>query len=179
MKNISVVGSGTMGNGIAQTFSLFNFNVILYDISEKSLNKANLTIERNLERMVKKEIINKSDLNKTIKNINFTTRFDLILNSDLVIEAVSEDVKIKKSIFRKLDLMCPDKTILASNTSSISITELANSTKRKDKVIGMHFMNPVPIMKLVEVINSKYTSQETSEIIIKTSKIKLLNLIVK
>ena len=170
MKIISVIGCGTMGNGIAQTFALFDFNVKLYDISLKNLDNAKKTILKNLERMVNKEVINHSDLQKTCNNITYTNDVNSVLNSDLVIEAVTENLEIKESIFKELDTKCPEKTIIASNTSSISITKLANVTKRKDKVIGMHFMNPVPIMKLVEVINSRYTSLETTNTILDLSK---------
>ena len=163
------MGCGTMGNGIAQTFAQFDYNVILYDISQDNLEKAKLTIDRNLDRMVKKEVISKEKKSDTLNKIITTTDFNLIRNSDLVIEAISENIELKKSIFSKLDLECDSNTILASNTSSISITELADSTNRKDKVIGMHFMNPVPIMKLVEIINSKYTSKSTTEKIINLS----------
>ena len=165
MKNISVIGSGTMGNGIAQTFALFNFKVRLYDINSENLKKGEQTILKNLQRMVNKEKITESEAENTVGNIKYTSDFDSILNADLVIEVVSENFKLKKSIFKELDLKCPKNTIIASNTSSISITKLAEATTRKDKVIGMHFMNPVPIMKLVEVINSKYTSKETTEMI--------------
>lgn len=170
MKNISVIGSGTMGNGIAQTFALFNFNVKLYDINSENLKKGEQTILKNLQRMVNKEKITESEAENTVGNIKYSSDFDSILNADLVIEVVSEDLKLKKSIFKELDLKCPKNTIIASNTSSISITKLAEATNRKDKVIGMHFMNPVPIMKLVEVINSKYTSKETTDMIITLSE---------
>ena len=170
MKNISVIGSGTMGNGIAQTFALFNFNVRLYDINSENLKKGEQTILKNLQRMVNKEKITESEAENTVGNIKYTSDFDSILNADLVIEVVSENFKLKKSIFKELDLKCPKNTIIASNTSSISITKLAEATTRKDKVIGMHFMNPVPIMKLVEVINSKYTSKETTDVIITLSE---------
>ncbi len=170
MKIISVIGCGTMGNGIAQTFALFDFNVKLYDISLNNLDNAKKTILKNLERMVNKEVINHSDLQKTSNNITYTNDINKVFNSDLVIEAVTENLEIKESIFKELDAKCHKKTIIASNTSSISITKLANVTKRKDKVIGMHFMNPVPIMKLVEVINSTYTSLETTNIILDLSK---------
>ena len=159
-----------MGNGIAQTFALFNFSVTLYDISSESLDKGEKTILRNLQRMVNKDKITQEEANNTVANIKYTTNFDSILNSELIIEAVSENLELKESIFKELDLKCPNNTILASNTSSISITKLAEKTKRKDKVIGMHFMNPVPIMKLVEIINSKYTSKETTDIITNLSK---------
>ena len=170
MKNISIIGSGTMGNGIAQTFALFNFNVKLYDINSENLKKGEQTILKNLQRMVNKEKITESELENTVGNIEYTSEFDSILNADLVIEVVSENFKLKKSIFKELDLKCTKNTIIASNTSSISITKLAEATTRKDKVIGMHFMNPVPIMKLVEVINSKYTSKETTDMIITLSE---------
>ena len=170
MKNISVIGSGTMGNGIAQTFALFNFNVRLYDINSENLKEGEQTILKNLQRMVNKEKITESEAENTVGNIKYTSDFDSILNADLVIEVVSENFKLKKSIFKELDLKCPKNTIIASNTSSISITKLAEATTRKDKVIGMHFMNPVPIMKLVEVINSKYTSKETTDMIITLSE---------
>ena len=170
MKNISVIGSGTMGNGIAQTFALYNFNVKLYDINSENLKQGEQTILKNLQRMVNKEKITESEAENTVGNIKYTSDFDSILNADLIIEVVSENFKLKKSIFKELDLKCPKNTIIASNTSSISITKLAEATTRKDKVIGMHFMNPVPIMKLVEVINSKYTSKETTDMIITLSE---------
>ena len=159
-----------MGNGIAQTFALFNFNVRLYDINSQNLKKGEQTILKNLQRMVNKEKITESEVENTVGNIKYTSDFDSILNADLVIEVVSENFKLKKSIFKELDLKCPKNTIIASNTSSISITKLAEATTREDKVIGMHFMNPVPIMKLVEVINSKYTSKETTDMIITLSE---------
>ena len=170
MKNISVLGCGTMGNGIAQTFAQYGYNVVLYDINKDNLERAKLTINKNLDRMVKKEVISQEKKNNTLNNIISTTDFNLIKKSDLVVEAISENIELKKSIFSKLDQECGNDTIIASNTSSISITELAKSTSRKDKVIGMHFMNPVPIMKLVEIINSKYTSKSTTEKIITLSK---------
>ena len=170
MKNISVIGSGTMGNGIAQTFALFNFSVTLYDISSESLDKGEKTILRNLQRMVNKDKITQEEANNTVANIKYTTNFDSILNSELIIEAVSENLELKESIFKELDLKCPNNTILASNTSSISITKLAEKTKRKDKVIGMHFMNPVPIMQLVEIINGYSTSDTVTNTIEDLSK---------
>ena len=170
MKNISIIGCGTMGNGIAQTFALYNFNVVLYDIKSENLEKALETISKNLQRMVDKDIISENEKNKSLNNIISTTDFNLIKDSDLVVEAIIEELEIKKNIFQRLDSHCKRETILASNTSSISITELAESTTRKEKVIGMHFMNPVPIMKLVEVINSKYTSEHTTKTIVNLSK---------
>ncbi len=170
MKKISVIGSGTMGNGIAQTLALYEHDVVLYDINLNNLENANKTISNSLSRMVNKNLISTNQKEKTIKNINPTTEFDKILDSDLIIEAASENKDLKISLFEKIDNKCSPKTIIASNTSSISITKLAESTKRMDKVIGMHFMNPVPIMKLVEIINSKYTSKETTEKISSLSK---------
>lgn len=170
MKKISVIGSGTMGNGIAQTLALYEHDVVLYDINLNNLENANKTIYNSLSRMVNKNLISTNQKEKTIKNINPTTEFDKILDSDLIIEAASENKDLKTSLFEKIDNKCSPKTIIASNTSSISITKLAESTKRMDKVIGMHFMNPVPIMKLVEIINSKYTSKETTEKISSLSK---------
>jgi len=170
MKKISVIGSGTMGNGIAQTLALYEHEVVLYDINLNNLENANKTISNSLSRMVNKNLISTNQKEKTIKNINPTTEFDKILDSDLIIEAASENKDLKISLFEKIDNKCSPKTIIASNTSSISITKLAESTKRMDKVIGMHFMNPVPIMKLVEIINSKYTSKETTEKISSLSK---------
>ena len=170
MKKISVIGSGTMGNGIAQTLALYEHDVVLYDINLNNLENANKTIYNSLSRMVNKNLISTNQKEKTIKNINPTTEFDKILDSDLIIEAASENKDLKISLFEKIDNKCSSKTIIASNTSSISITKLAESTKRMDKVIGMHFMNPVPIMKLVEIINSKYTSKETTEKISSLSK---------
>lgn len=170
MKKISVIGSGTMGNGIAQTLALYEHDVVLYDINLNNLENANKTIYSSLSRMVNKNLISTNQKEKTIKNINPTTEFDKILDSDLIIEAASENKDLKISLFEKIDNKCSPKTIIASNTSSISITKLAESTKRMDKVIGMHFMNPVPIMKLVEIINSKYTSKETTEKISSLSK---------
>lgn len=159
-----------MGNGIAQTFALYNYNVVLYDIKSENLEKALETISKNLQRMVDKDIISENEKNKSLNNIISTTDFNLIKDSDLVVEAIIEELEIKKNIFQRLDSHCKRETILASNTSSISITELAESTTRKEKVIGMHFMNPVPIMKLVEVINSKYTSENTTKTIVDLSK---------
>ena len=140
MKNISVIGCGTMGNGIAQTFAQYNYNVILYDISKEALDKAMLVINKNLGRMVIKDVISEEKKNITLKNIITTTDFNMIKKSDLVIEAVSENLDLKKSIFKKLDLECGKDTILASNTSSISITELAigDSLKGWSGVAGRH-----------------------------------------
>ena len=171
MKKIIVIGAGTMGNGIAHTFAQNDFNVTLIDISKKSLDKAILTIGNNLDRMVKKEIISNEKKLHTLSNIKTFDKIDKsIQDADLVVEAATENKDLKLEIFSQLDSICNNNTILASNTSSISITEIANVTKRKEKVIGMHFMNPVPIMKLVEVIRGKSTSDETTAAIMSLSK---------
>jgi len=171
MKNISVIGSGTMGNGIAHTFAQFGYNVSLIDISQPALDKAIATISKNLDRIVTKGTITEADKAQTLKNITtYTVMADGVKNADLVVEAATENVEIKLNIFRELDKICPTNTILASNTSSISITKIGSVTKRADKVIGMHFMNPVPVMKLVEVIRGYSTSNEVTNLIMETSK---------
>lgn len=171
MKNITVIGSGTMGNGIAHTFAQCGYNVNLVDVNEAALQKAIATITKNLDRQVQKGSITEEAKIATLKNI--TTHTDLgkaASNADLVVEAASENTDIKFKIFKQLDEICPPATILASNTSSISITQIAAVTKRPDKVIGMHFMNPVPIMKLVEVIRGYSTSDAVCNLIMETSK---------
>ncbi len=171
MKNITVIGSGTMGNGIAHTFAQFGYSVNLIDVNEAALQKAIATITKNLDRQVAKGSITESDKAATLKNITtFTDLKAAAENADLVVEAASENVDIKLKIFKQLDEICPEKTILASNTSSISITQIAAVTKRADKVIGMHFMNPVPVMKLVEVIRGYSTSDAVCSLIMETSK---------
>lgn len=162
MKNIAVIGAGTMGNGIAHTFAQFDYNVHLIDISQASLDKGLATITKNLERMVGKETITEADKERTLKNITAHTSLEAgVKNAELVVEAATENVDLKLKIFRDLDRLCAPETILASNTSSISITQIAAVTARPQKVIGMHFMNPVPIMKLVEIIKGYSTSQTT------------------
>ena len=165
MKNISVIGAGTMGNGIAHCFAQKGFNVNLIDLSLDSLEKAKIKISKNLDRMIKKNIITEEIKKDTLDKILFDTNLGNVKNSDLIIEAATESKSIKIEIFKELDTLCRPESILASNTSSISITEIANSTNRPGKVIGMHFMNPVPIMKLVEVIKGNATSKETIDII--------------
>jgi 3-hydroxybutyryl-CoA dehydrogenase len=170
MKNIAVIGAGTMGNGIAHTFAQSGFNVKLIDISEKSLDEGMATIAANLDRMVAKESITEEDKAKTIGNIiTYTDLKDGVVNADLVVEAATENVKLKLQIFKDLSDLCDEKTILATNTSSISITQIAAVTTRQDKVIGMHFMNPVPIMKLVEIIRGYNTSDEVTKTIMELS----------
>ena len=167
---IGVIGSGTMGNGIAHIAAQSGFKTILVDINKTQLDKAILTIDHNLDRQIKKKQISLSDKGAIINNILPTTNIHDCQNMDLVIEAISEKYDLKASIFKQLDTICKKTTILASNTSSISISNLGNKTKRADKVIGMHFMNPVPIMKLVEVINTIHTSDETKNKIVNLAK---------
>ena len=171
MKNIAVIGAGTMGNGIAHTFAQFNYNVHLIDISEATLQKGLATISKNLDRMVVKEKISESDKNTTLANITtFTVIADGVANTDLVVEAATENAVLKAKIFKELDAVCNENTILATNTSSISITQIAAVTNRTEKVIGMHFMNPVPIMKLVEIIRGYNTTDEVTDLIVGLSK---------
>jgi len=166
MKNISVIGAGTMGNGIAHTFAQFDYKVQLVDLSENSLKKGIATITKNLDRMITKGRITKEDKLRTLNNITTCTNLqEGVEYAGLVVEAATENLELKLNIFKDLDKFCSDKTILATNTSSISITEIAAVTRRPEMVIGMHFMNPVPIMKLVEIIKGYNTSQETYEIV--------------
>lgn len=165
-KNIVVIGAGTMGNGIAHTFAQNNFKVELVDVNINSLDKAIQTISNNLDRMIIKEKISDLERRNTLKNITKkTTITSTSKNAILVIEAATENLELKLQIFKDLDKHYDQSTILASNTSSISITQIASSTKRPNKVIGMHFMNPVPLMKLVEVIKGYETDLETLEFI--------------
>lgn len=171
MKNITVIGAGTMGNGIAHCLAQKGYSVNLIDLSEKNLEAAAIKIKNNLDRMIKKQIITEEDKYNTMSQISFNTNLkESVKNSELVIEAATEEKEIKINILKELDSLCRKDTILATNTSSISIKELGLATTRKEKVIGMHFMNPVPIMKLVEVIQSEYTSKETTEKIMLLSK---------
>jgi len=171
MKNIAVIGAGTMGNGIAHTFAQFNYNVQLIDISQASLDKGIATISKNLDRMVAKEKITEADKAETLSNITtYTSIKEGTQYASLVVEAATENLGLKLKIFEELDAVCPDDTILATNTSSISITQIAAVTKRPDKVIGMHFMNPVPIMKLVEIIRGYNTSDEVMNFTVELSK---------
>ncbi len=171
MKNIAVIGSGTMGNGIAHVFAQSGFSVSLIDINQGALEKAIATISKNLDRMVQKEKISESDKEAALKNIKtFTSTEEGVKNADLVVEAATENFDIKKKIFETMDAHAPDGAILSTNTSSISITKIAAATKRPDKVIGMHFMNPVPVMKLIEVIRGYATSDETTTTIMEMSK---------
>ena len=158
---IGVVGAGTMGNGIAQVAARANYSVILHDVSEAFLERGMNAIDKSLQRDVDKDRLDAGAKQEIIKRINTTTEFAAFSNANFVIEAVIENLDVKTQVFKTLDQVTPSNAILASNTSSISITKLAASTKRPDKVIGMHFMNPVPVMKLVEVIRGIQTSDET------------------
>ena len=171
MKNISVIGSGTMGNGIAHTFAQFGYDVTLIDISEKAIEKGIATIEKNLERQVSKGNLNIEEKENTLRRITTSTSLEEgVKNAFLVIEAATENINLKLSIFKQLDQFAPKNAILASNTSSISITAIGAVTERPENVIGMHFMNPVPVMKLVEIIRGYSTSNEVTATIIDRSK---------
>jgi len=171
IQHITVIGSGTMGNGIAHTFAQYGFNVSLIDVNADALSKALITIEKNLERQVQKATISEEEKANTLQRIQtFTSLKPAITNAQLVIEAATEQLDVKLNLFRELDHLCSPGTILASNTSAISITRLAAETNRPDRVIGMHFMNPVPVMKLVEVIQGYATSQEVVETISKLTQ---------
>ncbi|MBA3898602.1 MAG: 3-hydroxybutyryl-CoA dehydrogenase, partial [Bacteroidetes bacterium] len=171
MKNIAVIGSGTMGNGIAHTFAQFGYQVNLIDVSKDALERALATISKNLDRQVSKGSITEDDKKATLNNINIFTQINEgVENADLVIEAATEKIDLKLGIFTELDILCKPEAILASNTSSISITKLGSATQRPDKVIGMHFMNPVPVMKLVEVIRGYATSDEVTSQVFELSR---------
>ena len=171
MKNISVIGSGQMGNGIAHVFAQNGFKVTLIDIKEDALARAVQTIANNLDRQLSKGLISEDVKSQTLGNIETTTDMKSgVANADLVVEAATENIDLKLFIFKELDANTKPDCILASNTSSISITKIASVTNRGDKVIGMHFMNPVPVMKLVEVIRGYNTSDEVTNLILETSK---------
>ncbi|MFT6097440.1 MAG: 3-hydroxybutyryl-CoA dehydrogenase [Nonlabens sp.] len=171
MKNISVIGAGTMGNGIAHTFAQSGFKVSLVDISQENIDLGMATIAKNLDRMIAKERITEDDKTSTLGNI--TSYLDLkegVSQADLVVEAATENLDLKLKVFGDMDQFAPAHCILSTNTSSISITQIAAVTKRPDQVIGMHFMNPVPIMKLVEIIRGYSTSDEVTATIMELSK---------
>jgi 3-hydroxybutyryl-CoA dehydrogenase len=171
IKNITVIGAGTMGNGIAHVFAQNGFSINLVDVSQNQLDKALSTIQKNLNRQVAKNIITEEIKNNTIQNISAVTSVkEGVEKSDLVVEAATEDLDLKLKIFKEMDAFAQADCILATNTSSISITKIASVTKRPEKVIGMHFMNPVPVMKLVEIINGYSTDKNVSKTIIKLSK---------
>jgi len=168
---ISVVGAGTMGNGIAHVFALNGFKVTLIDISLQQLNKALETIAKNLDRQLSKGLITEEQKKAALANITIEADLDEgVRHADLVVEAATENIELKLKIFKEIDEAAPRHAILASNTSSISITKIARATHRDEKVIGMHFMNPVPVMKLVEIINGYSTSKEVTEAIVELSK---------
>ena len=171
MKNIAVIGAGTMGNGIAHVFAQFGYRVNLIDVSQASLDKAIATIGKNLDRQLAKEAITESEKQNTLSNLTtFTSLIDGVKGVDLVVEAATENIDLKLQIFKELDAATSENVILATNTSSISITKIAAVTNRPDKVIGMHFMNPVPVMKLIEIIRGYSTSDEVTNLIMEISK---------
>ncbi|GAB3825924.1 3-hydroxyacyl-CoA dehydrogenase family protein [Hymenobacter jeollabukensis] len=171
MLNVAVIGSGTMGNGIAHVFAQHGFPVTLIDLNQTALDKAWTTIGKNLDRQVAKGGLSEDDKNATLNRLQRSTSLaDGVRNADLVVEAATENVSIKLDLFRQLDELTKDSCILATNTSSISITRIAAATKRPDKIIGMHFMNPVPVMKLVEVIRGYATSDEVTKQVMDLSR---------
>ncbi|NBW30004.1 MAG: 3-hydroxybutyryl-CoA dehydrogenase [Flavobacteriales bacterium] len=171
MKNIAVIGAGTMGNGIAHVFAQFGYRVNLIDVSQASLDKAIATIGKNLDRQLAKEAITESEKQNTLSNLtSFTSLVEGVKGVDLVVEAATENIDLKLQIFKELDAATGENVILATNTSSISITKIAAVTNRPDKVIGMHFMNPVPVMKLIEIIRGYSTSDEVTNLIMEISK---------
>ncbi|KFC19921.1 3-hydroxyacyl-CoA dehydrogenase family protein [Chryseobacterium sp. FH1] len=171
MKNIVVIGAGTMGNGIAHTFAQSGFQVKLVDVKPENLDRAVKTITTNLDRIIAKGNLTEEEKANTLGNITtFTDLKDVAGNADLIVEAATENLDLKLRIFAQMDELAPANCILATNTSSISITQIAAATKRPEKVIGMHFMNPVPIMKLVEIIKGYSTSKETFDAIFEMSK---------
>ena len=171
MKNISVIGAGTMGNGIAHVFAQNGFTVSLVDVAQDQLNKALASIEKNLDRQISKGVIDAGVKEEALRNINtFTSIAAGVRNAELVVEAATENTELKLKIFQEMDEYAPPACILASNTSSISITKIAAATKRPQQVIGMHFMNPVPVMKLVEIINGYATQSDVTQMIFALSK---------
>jgi len=170
IKHVAVIGAGQMGSGIAQVFAQSNYEVLLYDINEAVLNKGYKFIEKTLSRNVAKERITEDNKQKILLNLQTTTDINDLNNSDLVVEAIIEQLDIKINMFQQLDEIMPQHTILASNTSSLPITKIAAATNRPEKVIGMHFMNPVPIMKLVEIIRAIQTDDSTYDTIVSVTK---------
>jgi 3-hydroxybutyryl-CoA dehydrogenase len=171
IKNVTVIGSGTMGNGIAHVFAQSGYQVHLMDVNQQALERAMGTIGKNMDRQVTKGTLSEADKQAALDRIaTHTDMATAVKDTDLVVEAATENIDLKLKIFRQLDELCPPHTILASNTSSISITKIAATTKRPNKVIGMHFMNPVPVMKLVEIINGYATDHEITQLIFDMSK---------
>lgn len=170
IKQVSIIGAGTMGNGIAHVFAMNGFKTTVIDVSEKALEKAQQTISKNMDRLIAKGATTELKRAETLNNLSFETSIENgVKNSDLVVEAATENTELKLKIFTQLDSICKPETILASNTSSISITKIAAATKRAEKVIGMHFMNPVPVMKLVEIIRGYATDNSTTDTIMTLS----------
>lgn len=170
MKNVAVVGSGTMGNGIAQVFAQYGWTVALIDVSEPALGKAIATIRSNLDRLVKKGVLTAEAADLVPGRITTSSAVEAAKDASLVVEAASENMNLKFALFERLDQVCRPDAVLATNTSSISITEIAARTGRPEKVIGMHFMNPVPVMQLVEVIRGQSTSAGTTQVVMETAK---------
>lgn len=170
IKKVTVIGAGTMGNGIAHTFAQFNYDVNLVDVNPEFIERGIANITKNIDRQIKKGIFSEDRKKEILDRIKTSTDLSVAESSDLVVEAATENAEIKKNIFKNLDKICKAECIIASNTSSISITEIAAVTERPDKIIGMHFMNPVPMMKLVEIIRGLATSQEVYDIIRDTSE---------
>ena len=164
IKAVGVIGAGTMGNGIAQVFAVSGFNVMLVDVDHESLERGARSIESSLERLLKKEKISADEKSSALLKISTTTDLNILSQADFVIEAVVENFEVKAGIFNQLDSLCKSDAVLASNTSSISLTRIAAQTNRPDKVIGMHFMNPVPVMQLIEIIRAMQTSDQTCQL---------------
>lgn len=171
VKNITVIGAGTMGNGICHVFAQFGYQVSMLDINQDAMNKAIVTIGKNMDRQISKGALTEQQKDEALARIaTYTDMKEAVKDADLVVEAATENIDLKIRIFKELDMLSPEKTILATNTSSISITRIASNTKRMSKVIGMHFMNPVPVMRLVEIINGYGTDRMTTDTIIDLSK---------
>jgi 3-hydroxybutyryl-CoA dehydrogenase len=171
IKNITVIGAGTMGNGICHVFSQHGFNVSMMDVSQEAMNKAMVTISKNMDRQIAKQTMTEAEKELALSKIaTYTEMSEALKDADLVIEAATENIELKMKIFETIDAHAPERCILATNTSSISITRISSHTKRMGKVIGMHFMNPVPVMKLVEIINGYATDKETTNAVIDLSK---------
>lgn len=171
IKNVTVIGAGTMGNGICHVFAQHGYKVSMMDVNQSALDKAINTIAKNLDRQLQKQLITEEEKLHALANIKtYTQMAEAVADADLVVEAATENIDLKIKIFKELDSLCPEKTILATNTSSISITRIASNTKRMDKVVGMHFMNPVPVMKLVEIINGYGTHKVVTQAIIDLTK---------
>lgn len=171
MKNVTIIGAGTMGNGIAHVFALYGYQVAIVDIKQSTLNEGIERISNNLDRQVNKGLITEKLKQETLSRLTtYTNIKEGVMQSDLIIEAATEDLNTKLSIFKELDRFCKSDAILASNTSSISITKISSVTRKPENVIGMHFMNPVPVMKLVEIIRGYSTSDETTSTIVEISK---------